>query len=98
MSRPVSLSECIDTLGGTAAVAHACGLARTAVSNWKAAGKVPPRHTIALWAMAKRAGVAWQPPGTEGLDLVVVADAPMARHRDTDAAFTQCSSRKDAAA
>jgi hypothetical protein len=94
-SVPMSLSDCIDALGGTAAVARACRVSNTAVSNWRAAGAVPARHAIRVWAMARRAGLTWRPPGTEGCDLVVdeahgiqPAEAPM---------FTQCS-RKEAAA
>jgi len=67
----MSLSSTIDALGGTAAVARACGVTTQAVTNWRAAGQAPARHAIRLWSMARRAGLPWRPPGTEGCDLVV---------------------------
>lgn len=75
MSTPLSLSGCIDALGGTAAVARAFGVSVQAVSNWKAAGVVPPRHALRLWAMARRAELPWRPEGTEGCDLLVAEEA-----------------------
>ena len=95
-SAPMSLSECIEALGGTAAVARACGVSVQAVSNWRAAGVPPTRHAIRLWAMARRAGLPWRPPGTEGCELVVAEDAHGAQPAEP-AMFAQCS-RKEAAA
>lgn len=63
--------ELIDALGGPAAVAAARGLSVTAVFNW-CAGGIPARHWIALWRMAKQSKLDWRPPGTEGLDLVLL--------------------------
>jgi transcriptional regulator with XRE-family HTH domain len=72
----LSLADCIERLGGTAAVARACGVSVQAVSNWKPAGAVPPRHAMRLWAMAKRAGLPWWPDGMEGFDLVLPEEDP----------------------
>jgi transcriptional regulator with XRE-family HTH domain len=70
----LSLADCIEGLGGTAAVARACGVSVQAVSNWKASGAVPGRQAMRLWAMAKRAGLPWWPEGMEGFDLVLPAE------------------------
>jgi hypothetical protein len=71
MSTPLSLAECIEALGGTTAVARACGVSVPAVCAWKAAGAPPGRHAMRLWAMAKRAGLPWWPQGMDGFDLVL---------------------------
>lgn len=86
---PMTTRDLIDALGGPAAVAAARGLSVTAVFNWCAGGAVPPRHWIALWRMAKQAGLDWRPPGTEGLDLVLL---PAMTGDDAERpAFAQCS-------
>ena len=75
------LSSLIETLGGVAAVARACGVTTQAVSNWKAAGAAPAHHHVRLWVMATRAGHPWAPPGADGMRLVLPAEAapaPMA--------------------
>lgn len=71
----MTVRELIMSLGGPAAVAARRGVSVTAVFNWIAADRVAARHAIALWADAKRAGIAWRPPGAAGLDLVVEDDA-----------------------
>jgi hypothetical protein len=82
MSTPLSLAECINALGGTTAVARACGVSTQAVTNWKAAGAVPGRHAMRLWAMARRAGLPWWPEGMQGFDLVLPEEDRSAEPHD----------------
>jgi hypothetical protein len=67
----LTLEQLIERLGGTAAVARACGVGTSAVSNWVARGGVAAEHRLTVWRLATEAGVEWTPPGAEGLRLVV---------------------------
>jgi hypothetical protein len=40
------------------------------VADWQARERVPSRHWLTIWRMAREAGLDWRPPGAEGLDLV----------------------------
>ena len=40
-----------------------------AVSLWRRQDRVPPAREVAVWRMARDAGLAWTPPGAEGLTL-----------------------------
>lgn len=88
----MTLADLIERLGGTTAVARAVNVTVPAVCNWVARETTPPRHAIALWTMAKRAGLPWRPPGCDGLDLVL-PDEPEAHARDDGSGlmFPQCS-------
>lgn len=67
---PAAVKELMRVLGGGIVVADACGVSPQSVSNWGADGRIPARHHPALWRLAQRKGVDWQPPGYEGLRLV----------------------------
>lgn len=69
------VSELLVELGGPARLGRALGVTTAAVSNWSAAQRVPPTHALAIWRMATAAGLAWTPPGAEGLRLVEAAPA-----------------------
>lgn len=69
----VTLDQLIEQLGGSAAVAKACGVGVSAVSNWVARGGVAAEHRVTLWRLATEAGIDWTPPGAEGLRLVLPA-------------------------
>lgn len=85
----MALREIIGAAGGSTALASRCGVSSTAIYNWLAHGRIPARHWIPLWRMAKERGLDWRPPGTEGLDLVIL---PATAGDDADsAAFAQCS-------
>jgi len=49
--------ELIQALGGTASVAKLLGIGPSAVSNWKAAGRIPPRWYLRLAPEAHRLNV-----------------------------------------
>ncbi len=61
----MELSQLFRSLGYEA-VAAACGVGRSAVSNWVHRG-VPPEHHITVWKLALDAGLDWAPPGAEQL-------------------------------
>jgi hypothetical protein len=69
-----SVKALVKALGGANAVARACGVVAAAVSNWGAVGAIPHRHHATLWRLAQAKGVAWTPPGFEGVRLVAVVD------------------------
>jgi 2,4-dienoyl-CoA reductase-like NADH-dependent reductase (Old Yellow Enzyme family) len=41
----------------------------TAVCNWQARNSVPHARRMPLWRLAQAAGVAWRPPGFDGVEL-----------------------------
>ena len=59
----------IDRLGGTSSVAAVLKVTPSAVSLWRRQDRVPPAREVAVWRMARDAGLAWTPPGAEGLTL-----------------------------
>jgi hypothetical protein len=63
--------DLIQALGGPVAVSEHLGVTAQAVCGWyDARAGIPSRHHLALWRMAQERGVAWRPPGAEGLRLV----------------------------
>lgn len=80
------VQDLVRALGGTQAVAKACGVVPTAVSMWMTSQKVPARHHATVWRLAQARGVAWTPPGFEGFRLLP-ADAPHAG--DLNVTFSQ---------
>ena len=76
--RSMEIRTLIKALGGSAAVARSLGLGRTAVDNWCARDAVGGKHLIAVWKMARDAGIDWAPPGAEALPIAPV------RARKTD--------------
>lgn len=64
----LSARELVRQLGGATAIAHQLGVSAQAVTNWYRDG-IPRRHHLALWQLAQAKGLAWRPPGTEGLTL-----------------------------
>lgn len=71
------VSELIDALGGSAAVARALRVRLSAVSQWKARQTVPASRHAKLFAMAQARGIDWRPPGFER--LAVAPQAPPAQ-------------------
>ena len=65
----MDLRDVITALGGPAVVATGLGVKPGAVATWSWRGRLPSRHAVPLWIMADRAGLAWRPPGTEGLSV-----------------------------
>jgi transcriptional regulator with XRE-family HTH domain len=65
-----NVQELVRALGGTQAVAEACGVVPSAVSLWITTQKVPFRHHAMVWRLAQAKGVPWTPPGFEGVRLV----------------------------
>jgi len=61
----MTAADLLDRLGRKA-VATACGVGMTAVSNWASRG-IPSEHYVAVWQMALDAGLDWTPPGAEAL-------------------------------
>jgi hypothetical protein len=83
------ICEVIKALGGPARVARACGVSCAAVADWQLRNRIPARHRLTLWRMAKERGLDWRPPGAEGLDLVIL---PATAQQDAEPpAFTQRS-------
>jgi hypothetical protein len=60
-ARSKTVSELIDALGGTTAVAIELDIVPSAVSNWKKAGKFPANTYIKLIAMLQDKGI-FPPP------------------------------------
>lgn len=52
-----TVSEIVESLGGTTAVATALVLPETTVSSWKSRGSIPPAHWSPLIAAARKRGV-----------------------------------------
>lgn len=75
---PESVRDLVRQLGGPQNVAQRLGVTGQAVGNWQLRGAIPRRHHLALWQMAQRAGLEWQPPGTDGLALAPIQPAQAA--------------------
>lgn len=73
----LTVSALVAALGGAARVAALCGVTGSAVSNWCAEHHIPARHWLKLWRAARAAGIAWAPPGADGLEII--ERAPEAR-------------------
>jgi hypothetical protein len=65
----MTVRELVEALGGPAAVGRSFGISTEAVCQWTAANAVPRARRLDVWALAQRAGLAWRPPGGEGLTL-----------------------------
>lgn len=48
-------------------MADGLGLKPSAPSMWVQRGCIPAEHHVAVWAMAIKAGLDWQPPGADAL-------------------------------
>ncbi|BBK37719.1 hypothetical protein STAQ_27970 [Allostella sp. ATCC 35155] len=57
----MTLSEFIDALGGTAKVAEIFGVGPSAVSNWKAWGRLPDRLHLRAARLAADRGLDFDP-------------------------------------
>jgi hypothetical protein len=53
----MTASDFIDALGGNAAVAQIAGVGRSAVSNWRKFGRLPPRLYLRFAAAARDRGI-----------------------------------------
>lgn len=69
----MTLRELFRQLGGQARVARSLGVVPTAVSNWAVANRLPAQHHIALWRLALKAGLPWEPPGAAELRPLLAA-------------------------
>lgn len=76
----MDLRDVITALGGPAKVATGLGVKPGAVATWSWRDRLPSRHSVPLWIMADRAGLAWRPAGTERLSL---ASPPASRVAET---------------
>ncbi len=65
----IHMRDLIRQLGGQSKVASACGVTPSAVNNWALRGRVSSQHALAVWKLAREAGIEWSPPGAEGLVL-----------------------------
>ena len=61
MAKRLTVSDAVDRLGGTTAVAEIFGVVSTAVSNWRAANRVSGRYELAFYRLCKRRRVPWDP-------------------------------------
>ncbi|WP_156910073.1 carph-isopro domain-containing protein [Rubritepida flocculans] len=71
----ILVADMLRQLGGPTRVARACGVTISAVGSWQVRNEIPARHWLTLWRMARAAGLAWRPPGAEGLELIERAPA-----------------------
>jgi hypothetical protein len=53
----MTADDLIDALGGNLAVAEIAGVGSSAVSNWRRAGRLPPRLYLRLAAAGRERGV-----------------------------------------
>ena len=51
-----TVDEIVDALGGTAAAASAAGMEPSAISMWKARGKIPPNRFLMISRLLLQAG------------------------------------------
>lgn len=84
----MEIADLIARLGGPTAVARRFGIGHTAVLHWLRTRRVPARRQLALWRLAREAGVDWRPPGAEDIDIVVYRSQD---DGDVPAEFAQCS-------
>lgn len=75
---PSPIRDLVRQLGGAQQVADRVGVTPQAVTNWQMRGAIPRRHHLAIWQMAQRARLEWQPPGTDGLALAPIQPAQAA--------------------
>lgn len=63
----MTVSEFIDALGGTGATAKIFEVGPSAVSNWRAAGRLPPRLHLRAAKLAAKRRIKFDPEtATEG--------------------------------
>lgn len=53
----MDVNQFIESLGGTRAAMQIAGVGRTAISNWRRAGYIPPRLYIRFAAAGRERGV-----------------------------------------
>jgi hypothetical protein len=63
----MQVRDLIRALGGPVAVGARLGVSSQAVSNAVRRQRLPSDWHLPLWQMALDAGLAWTPPGAEGL-------------------------------
>jgi len=63
--------EFLRALGGPTVVSAMFGIKAGTVSMWQQRGIASAYH-ILLWRLAKERGWPWRPPGSEGLDLIIL--------------------------
>ena len=61
MSKPLTVAEVIDALGGTLAASEIFGVTPPAVSNWKAEGKFPPSRHLEIYEICQERGIRYHP-------------------------------------
>ncbi|CAB4128009.1 hypothetical protein UFOVP99_4 [uncultured Caudovirales phage] len=74
----MTVRELIRQLGGAAQVGKALGVSSVAVCNWYTKGLPRSRH-VELWGLCRAKGVAWKPPGADGV-LATIPD-PNSHHQ-----------------
>jgi len=72
----MTVSELIAALGGPTAVAGALGQKPGSVKMWSHRDALPAEHRLPLWRLALERGLAWEPPGAEGLRALLAQPAP----------------------
>ena len=53
----MTAADFIDALGGNTAVAEMAGVGKSAVSNWRKFGRLPPRLYLRFAAAARKQGI-----------------------------------------
>jgi len=76
-SPPATARDLVMALGGPNALAERLAISAPAICNWYLRG-IPSRHHLALWQLARAAGIAWTPPRAENLALLRTAPGPSA--------------------
>jgi hypothetical protein len=61
MLKAMTIDETIDALGGTGAVARLLDVGAPAVSNWRKAGRIPPRQYFRFAEIARKHKVKLDP-------------------------------------
>ena len=57
----MNVSDVMDALGGSSAVARMFGVVPNAVSNWKAAARFPRRWHLRIWREGQARGIDYDP-------------------------------------
>jgi hypothetical protein len=87
MTGPVDslpVRDLVRQLGGPTKVARQLGgLSCEAVCMWFRSGRIPQKHHLPLWRLAQAKGIAWCPPGFEGLALAPAEAEPPVASNDT---------------
>jgi hypothetical protein len=65
----LTIHNLVHRLGGPTKVAAQLGATVPAVCNWQARNSVPQAQRLAMWRLAQAAGLAWRPPGFDGVEL-----------------------------